>query len=320
MTGRNPERTTRAAVLVGVVFTSTSAILIRLSDAAPLAIAAYRMTFSALLMLPAMIWTIAPRRMPQSPPATADAAAGNRIHLRTSDLLWCMLSGLFLALHFASWITSLSYTTVASATVLVNTHPIFIVAASALFLNERPQPLSILLILAALGGSVLLALEPGAERGDSLLGNGLAAFGAAAVSGYLLIGRIVRPRLGLTQYTFIVYLSAALILDLACVVSGTPLFGLRPVNYLIFVGLALFPTLLGHSVFNWALRYLPPTFISIAVLGEPVIATLLALLLFREVPTLLTVAGGIVVIAAISGYLLREGRTASAATAPRAVD
>lgn len=288
----------RLAVLVGVAFTSTSAILIRLCGAPPLAIAAYRMIFSALLMLPAMLLTL--RR--EEPGRAAPGRPSRR------DLLWCLLSGFFLALHFASWITSLSYTTVANATVLVNTHPIFIVAASALLFKERPRPLSLVFVLAALAGSVLLAVEPGASAGGSLLGNGLALFGAAAVSGYLLIGRMVRPRLGLTQYTFLVYSSAAMILTLVCLLSGTPLGGFPAVDFLIFSGLALFPTLLGHSVFNWALRYLPTTFISIAVLGEPVLATIFALFLFTEVPPPWTLAGGLIVIGAIGAYLVYEGR------------
>jgi len=288
----------RLAVLVGVAFTSTSAILIRLSDAPPLAIAAFRMIFSALLMTPAMLVSLRGA-------GSHDRAPGRP---GRRELLWCLASGLFLALHFATWITSLSYTTVAAATVLVNTHPIFIVAASAIFFKERLRPLSLVFVLAAVGGSAILAIVPGRSAGGSLLGNGLALFGAAAVSGYLLIGRMLRPRLGVTQYTFLVYSSAAAILTLVCLLSGTPLGGFPAVNFLIFAGLAIFPTLLGHSVFNWALRYVPPTFISIAVLGEPVLATIFALFLFAEVPPASTLAGGAIVIAAIGAYLFYEGR------------
>ncbi len=288
--------TPRIAVLIGVLFTSTSAILIRLSDAPPLAIAAWRMTFSALLMLVPMVWSIVPARIPLGAPR----------RLRGTDLLWCIASGFFLALHFASWITSLSFTSVAAATVLVDTHPIFIVVLSSLFLKEKVRRLSLGLILIALAGSVLLAVEPGSGAGGTLYGNGLALFGAIAVSGYLMIGRIVRPRLGVTQYTFLVYASAAAMLLGVCLITGTPVSGFSPVNYLLFAGLAVFPTLLGHSVFNWALRYLPPIFISISVLGEPVLATCMALLVFSEVPTALTVIGGAVVIGAIGAYLLYE--------------
>ncbi|HUX14497.1 MAG TPA: DMT family transporter, partial [Spirochaetia bacterium] len=203
--------TPRIAVLVAVLFTSSSAILIRLSNAPPLAIAAWRMTLSALLMLPAMLWTMRVDR----------PAVGGTRRLTGKDVGWCIASGFFLALHFASWITSLSYTSVAAATVLVDTHPIFVVALSAIFLKERIRRVSLGLVLVALMGSVLLAIDSGNGSRGTIYGNGLALFGAAAVSGYLLIGRIVRPRLGVTQYTFLVYASAALMLLLLCLVTGT---------------------------------------------------------------------------------------------------
>jgi drug/metabolite transporter (DMT)-like permease len=289
-------------VLVGVFFTSTSAILIRLSTAPPLAIAAYRMALSALLMAPSFLWLELHGRVGSTEPSLRN--------IRGRDLLLCIASGLFLGVHFAAWISSLSYTTVADATVLVNTHPVFIMLASAIFLRERPDRTSVALVLTAFAGSIVLTLDTGTAGGGSLLGNGLAIGGAAAVSGYFLIGRMVRGRVGLTHYTFIVYLTAALALTVACIVAGVPLSGFPPRDYLVFAALAVFPTLLGHSVFNWALRYLLPTFVSVAVLAEPAYATVMAIAMFHEYPSVITVSGGIVVIGAIAAYLLHEGRRA----------
>jgi len=291
----------RVLVLIGVLFTSSSAILIRLTDAPPLATAAYRMLFSALLVLPPFIR----REYARGSSSTEPELSG--IALR--DLLLCVASGLFLAVHFALWITSLSYTTVASATVLVSTHPIFILLASVLFLHERPDRLTILLIAVAFAGSVLLGMNVGGAGNEAPLGNWLAFGGGAAVSGYFLIGRAVRGRIGATHYTFIVYLTAALFLIIACVVGRVPLTGFPARDFLLFSALAIFPTLMGHSIFNWSLRYLRPTFVSVAVLGEPIVATILAIFIFREVPSLATVAGGIVVVGAIAWFLYHEERT-----------
>jgi len=288
----------RILVLIGVLFTSSSAILIRLSDAPPLATAAYRMLFSALLVLPPFIR----REHAGGSSSTEPELSG----IAVQDLLLCVASGLFLAVHFALWITSLSYTTVASATVLVSTHPIFILIASVVFLRERPDRLTIILVAVAFAGSVLLGMNVGGTGNGSPLGNWLAFGGGAAVSGYFLIGRAVRGRIGATHYTFIVYLTSALFLIIACVVGGVPLTGFPVRDYLIFSALAVFPTLMGHSIFNWSLRYLRPTFVSVAVLGEPIFATILAVFIFSEVPSLVTAAGGIVIIGAIAWYLYHE--------------
>ncbi|MCF7928903.1 MAG: DMT family transporter [Spirochaetales bacterium] len=282
-------------VFTAVFFVSLSAILIRLSHAEPILIAFYRMAFSTLLMLPLL------------------GAPGTRGNTRRKDIFrglsgrdWilCTLSGVFLALHFWSWVTSLFHTTVAEATVLVNIHPVLVMAGGILILKETITRRALLYMLIAFGGSILLALSgagnPSGGQESHLLGNSLAVTGAAAVSGYMLIGRLLRSRISTYTYTVIVYsVSAACLLGLA-VLSGSFPADLPAREYLIFLLLAVFPTLLGHSVFNWSLRYLRASYVSTAVLGEPVFAGIIAVFLFDEIPGPFALAGAAIVLIAIS--------------------
>ncbi len=282
----------KIAVLIGVLFASSSAIFVRFSQAAPPIIAAYRMIFTSLILVP--IFTIDILR--KKPVSTV------KVKLSFGDFLLCILSGLFLSLHFLTWITALEYTSIASATVLVDTHPVFITLLSFLILKERISKKSLLLIAAALAGSIVIALG-GKSAGDSVLqGNLLALAGALFVSGYMLIGRAVRQRIGLNTYTLIVYLSSAVFL---LIISAAGSYSLAPYparEYLLFLALALFPTLLGHSVFNWALKYLKPSFVSTIILGEPVGSSILAIIFFLEFPSLITVIGGVIILTSL--YLL----------------
>lgn len=290
------ERHPGLVVAIGVVFTSLSAVLIRLSDAPPLAIATWRMALASLLLTP--IYARARLARPAAEPAESAPSA--------RALLLSLASGLFLALHFGFWITSLEYTSVASSTVLVTTHPILVGFAGMLLLRERLRLTEALAMLGALGGSVLLVGGGLAQGGTAPLGNLLAFLGAVAVSGYIILGRLIRRRLTATSYTMIVYPTAALLLGIAAAVGRVPLwpYGAREIT--IFAALAVFCTLLGHSLFNWALKFVKPTLVSTSILGEPVIASLLALLLFAEVPAPTTVVGGIIILACIGLFVRVE--------------
>ncbi|MFW6355838.1 MAG: DMT family transporter [Spirochaetota bacterium] len=281
-------------VAIGVVFTSLSAILIRLSTAPPLAIATYRMLFTTLLVLP--LFAIERSRSASRP-------------TKRSAVLLSVASGGFLALHFALWITSLSYTSVASSTVLVTTHPIIVALVGFLLLGERLSLRGVLSMLAALGGSVMLVWGGFGNGASASYGNLLAFLGAATVSGYMLLGSVVRRSLGVNTYTFIVYAVATVLLLGATVVTGTPLFPYSIRELALFFGLAFICTLLGHSLFSWALKYLKPTVISTSILGEPVIASLLAMMLFGEVPSLSTLIGGAVILLSIFLFVRSEART-----------
>jgi drug/metabolite transporter (DMT)-like permease len=274
-------------LVIGIVAVSAASILIRYAqtEAPSLVIAAYRLTLASLILAP-LAW---------------QRHRAELRRLEPVDWRWAIISGVFLAFHFATWITSLEYTSVASSVVLVSTSPLWVALAAWLFLRERlTRPVVIGLIVAVVGGVIVSLSDTRQSAGSApLLGNALALAGALTVTGYLLIGRRLRRKLALAPYVAMVYGTAALVLLLMAVVARQPLTGYRPVIYLWFLLLALVPQLIGHSSFNWALAYLPATFVAIATLGEPIGSTLLAYLLLGEIPTLLKVFGAALILTGI---------------------
>ncbi len=215
----------------------------------------------------------------------------------------CAASGVFLAFHFLAWFVSLRYTSIASATILVNTHPIIIVLGSFFILRERIKKKALLFIGMTLAGSLIISFGDYSRGGDSLFGDLMALLGALSVSGYILIGRVVRQKMPLFLYTFTVYLSSTVVLIFLDLVTGTPLFPYAIREFIIFFALAFFCTIGGHTVLNWALRWVEPAYISTAILGEPVFASLVALFILREVPSIYTLLGGAVVISGIYFFI-----------------
>ena len=242
-----------------------------------------------------------------------------RYRLELGRLTWkvgwkVILSGLFLAIHFASWITSLQYTSVASSVVLVTTTPLWVAIFGSLLLNEKISRQVGIGLAVALTGSVLVGLSgelPGLLSGEtgmniafvgsdtSLTGNLLALVGAWTAAGYMLVGRSVRPQLSLPVYTFLVYGTSAVILLFTIAVSSIPMAGFTPKIYIWLLLLAVVPQLIGHTAFNWALRYVPASLVSIALLGEPIGSTILAMIFLRENPVIFEVIGGIFILAGI---------------------
>ncbi len=274
-----------AILAISVVIVSSSSILIRFAqaDAVPsLAIAAWRMTLAAIVLGGAIALNARGRQQ-----IAASIA---------KDYALALAAGVFLALHFATWIASLSYTSVASSTALVTTNPVWIALASWLLFKEKLGAWLIVGIAAAIGGSMLIFLSDlGAEAGQAgarpLLGNSLALVGSLAVCGYLLIGRRLRKTMSLLPYVFLVYSAAALVLLAASLGSGIALRGYSNLAWACLAGLALGPQLLGHSGINWSLKHIPATFIAIAILGEPVSAALMAWGIFGEGFASLQLAG-----------------------------
>ncbi len=195
-----------------------------------------------------------------------------------------LLAGLFLALHFASWIHSLAYTSVASSTMLVTTNPLWVGIASYFIFRERLDRIAIMGIAITIAGSLLTGWsDHGSDKGSNpLLGDALALLGALLVSGYLMTGRSLRKKLSTTAYIWLAYTSAALILGVVWLFTSQPLLGFSSTAYLCLLGLALGPQLIGHTAFNWALKHLSATFISVAILCEPIITSTLAYFLFDE--------------------------------------
>ncbi len=265
-----------AAVFFGVIAVSISSILIKLSSAPALAIATYRMLFTFLIL----------------GPATLATSSGQLRRVTRGDLVLSVASGLFLALHFISWITSLKYTSVASSVVLVTMQPVFVVIGGYFFLRERVPKNALYGALVAMAGSIFIGLNDARAGQGSLFGDLLAFAGAVLVAAYVVLGRGLRQRLSLLPYTFLVYGTASVVLLAASLLSGTPLWPYSAYNFALFLALAIFPTILGHTVFNWALRYVKAAVISVSILGEPVGAIILAIPILREVPGPAQLLGG----------------------------
>lgn len=280
---QDPHRLLAYAILAAaVLIVSGAAIMIRYAQAEgvpSISIATWRLTLAALVLTPLVLAT-------QRPALAA---------LTAREWGFGLASGAFLALHFASWISSLAYTSVASSVALVTTNPIWIALASWLFLKERPSGLLALGIASAIGGSALIFLsdsQPGAAVGSNpMLGNLLAVVGSLTVCGYLLIGRKLRAGVGLLPYIWLVYSASALCLMALALISGQKLFGFSEFAWLMLAGLALGPQLLGHSAVNWALKHLSASFIAVAILGEPVGSAILAWLLLGEKFAVLQLCG-----------------------------
>ena len=258
-------------------------MLIRLADAPSLVIGAYRLSLASLILAPLSL-----------------ARAGHELRaLGVRDLLLAGLSGLFLALHFAFWITSLRYTSVASSVVLVTINPIFVGIAAHFLTGERLNRQTTLGIVIAVIGAAVIGYGDWGIGWRAFGGDVLALLGALAVAGYYLVGRSVRPRVSLLAYASLAYLAAALALLALAIASGDSLQGYSGQTYLMLILLALVPQLLGHTSLNWALRYVSATLVSIAVLGEPVGATILAYLVLGEVPTPPEIGGGALILAGV---------------------
>ena len=282
-------------LICGIFAVSTASILIRFAlDAGvpALVVAAYRLTFATLILTPIVL-------------------RGHTAELRgltRRDWLWTSLSGMFLALHFATWISSLDYTTVTSSVVLVTTGPIWVALASWLIFREKLTLPIVLGLIVAVCGGMLVGLSDSAGLGLSgtqLWGDFLALAGAWFVAGYLLIGRQLRHRMSLLTYIYLVYGMAALMLIALALLSGasfTQLPSGEPYPISVFVWLlllAILPQLVGHSSYNYALRFLPTTYVAIVALAEPIGASLLALVVLHEVPRPLTIVGAIVILIGI---------------------
>jgi len=287
-------------LLIGILAVSTASIFIRFAqkEASSLVIAAYRMTLAGLILAPVAL-----------PGAMRSLQA-----LRPGQRWLILLSGLFLAFHFGAWITSLEYTSVASSVVLVTTTPLWVALLSPLVLKERIRRETWFGLLIAMAGGVLVGFQESCSLeagkliclspqdflgGRAMLGNALALFGAFMAAGYMVVGRQVRPVLSLFSYTFWVYSISAVYLLLFVALSGEKLTGFSGMTYLWFTLLAVFPQVIGHSSFNWALKYLPAAFVSLALLGEPVGTTILAVIFLKEAPGTAELVGGALILAGI---------------------
>lgn len=287
-------------LIFGILAVSTASIFIKnaLHEAPPLVIAAYRLSIASLLLAPVVL-------------------VRKRLELRSLQLgEWALalLSGFLLALHFAAWISSLEYATVASSVVLVSTTPLWVALLSPFTIKEPVKRLAAVgMLLALLGGSIVglsdscawmagnLSCPALADflRGEAFVADLLALVGAVMAAGYLIIGRRLRERVSLLSYIFVVYSMAAVVLVIFMLISGHTALGYSPTTYGWFILLALVPQLLGHSTFNWALGYLSTAYVSISLLGEPIGSAVLAYFFLDEMPGALKMIGAVLILAGI---------------------
>lgn len=266
---------------LGLVAVSFGAIFVRLaSDVAPLASAAWRLTLAAIVLTAIVIWR------PQY--TMTRRAAG-----------WCMLSGVALGLHFALWFSSLQLTSVASSVLFMSTHPLFVGIGSILLLDERPSRRLVAATGLALLGGALIVFGDFRFAGSALYGDVLAVGGGLMAAVYFMIGRHVRKTVSAIEYNAATYATAAALVLILCAATGTKLIGFSAHTTIYLVLLALVPQLIGHSTLNWALEHLPASRVSFWTLGEPVAATLLALVLFQEFPSGLNIVGAAIILVAI---------------------
>lgn len=284
------------ALIVATLAVSTASVFIRYAqgDGAPsLVIAALRLAFATLLI---------------APPALTRHLDEIKRFTRTEILLG-VFSGIFLAVHFASWITSLEYTSVANSVVFVSTGPLWVALLSPALLKEHLSRTAIVGLALALVGGTVIGLSDACSispfscpalrdilRGTAMWGNFLALIGAWTVSGYLVIGRRLRSRMSLVPYIFLVYGMAALTLLAFMLVSGISPLGYLPAIYGWIFLLAAVPQLLGHTTYNWLLKYLPATLVAVVTLAEPLGSAVLAYFFLNETPTTVAVLGGALIL------------------------
>ena len=297
---RHPQVNPFLAIFFGILAVSTASIFVRYAQAyAPsLVIAAWRLSLATLVLAPAALTRFRPELK----------------RMTGYELALGLLSGIFLAAHFATWISSLEYTTVASSVVLVSTSPLFVALLAPIFLKEGISRQVIVGFVFALAGIIVVAISDTCSwqnthlacpsfneflQGKAFIGDLLALAGALAGACYLIIGRKLRGGISVVSYIFIVYGMAAVVLVLVMLSAGQSAWGYPPIAYVWFMLLALVPQLLGHSTFNWALGYLSAAFVSLTLLGEPIGSTILAYFLLDETPTALKVIGAILILAGL---------------------
>ncbi|MFB1082460.1 DMT family transporter [Jeotgalibacillus sp. JSM ZJ347] len=282
------EKLAPLAIIVGVITVSFSAILVKLSSGEPGVIAFYRMLFSAFILLPFFL-------------------RGHMKELKTlnkKDWIVTSAAGAFLALHFILWFESLQYTSVASSTVLVTMQPLFAFAGAYFLFNEKISSKAVISAIAAISGSVLIGIGDLQVSGMALIGDIIALISCAFVTAYLLFGQSVRKHLSLTTYTFIVYSISAIVLFIYVLIKGESLGPFQTNDWLIFLSLAVLPTLFGHSLFNWAIKWVSTTVISMAILFEPVGAAIFAYFILGETLGGEQLTGGMIILLSLGFFVL----------------
>jgi drug/metabolite transporter (DMT)-like permease len=276
-------------LIFGVIGVSTGSIFARLADAPAIVTAAYRVGLATLILIPVAGWK----------------ARGELGNLSLHDIKLAVLSGLFLALHFATWISSLDYTAIANSVVLVNTIPLWVGLLTPLVSKDRIKRATVISIIISVIGGAIIGFGDFAIGGNALWGDFLAVVGAMCAAVYLLLGRNLRRKLSLLAYVVVCYGSAAVLLWLIVIFLDLPITAYRADTFAAFWAMALISQILGHSSYNWALKWFSTSFIAVALLGEPIGSTIMAYIIFKEGLTWTKFIGGLFILSAI--YIAASG-------------
>ena len=275
-------------IVTGVIGISLSSIFVKYSTAPSAVTAAFRLLWTVLLMTPVVLCKKEVRR--------------ELLQINRKNFILSALSGLFLAVHFAVWFESLLHTSVASSTTIVCTEVIWVSLGFCLFMKGKLSKKAVAAIAVILAGSMLIAYADSVAGGAHLYGDVLALLAAIAVAVYMLIGRVVREGVSTTVYTYVVYVVCAVTLVLICICQGHRIFDFGMSAVIVGFLLAVFSTILGHSIFSWCLKYFSPSFVSASKLCEPVVAAVFAAFLFGELPSMLQVFGGVMILGGVYYY------------------
>ncbi len=280
------------ALIIGVFAVSTASTFIRLAQAEVgyLAISAWRLVFASLILTPFAL----------------KYRSQEIRDLSLRQWFLAFLSGIFLSIHFVTWIKSLELTSVAASVVLVTTYPIFVGIFSSVFLGEKLGRKLVIGLAVAFSGTIIISVGDLGQGIHMVQGDILALLGSLSAAGYFLIGRELRADLSLVGYIYPVYSISAIILVLITVPMGVRMTGFSSYYWVLLFFTALIPQIIGHSSLNWALKYLKATYVTLSVLGEPIGSTILAWLVLNEIPPLTSIIGGVVVLIGI--YFAQKSR------------
>ncbi|WP_338044851.1 DMT family transporter [Paenibacillus lignilyticus] len=279
-------------LIVGMLAISFAPIFVRYSNAPVSVQGMYRMLFTFILMLPFGV--------KQLPGIKA---------ISRKDWLLLLAAGFFLALHFLLWMASLTYTSIASSTILLALEPVFVMVGAFLLFKDKPRKFAVIGMIVALIGAISIGSGDITLSQRAFFGDSLSFFGALAVAVNMLIAKQILKRVSSFLYSFIVFGVTTVCFAIYNVATSTPMSGYADREWIVFLLLAIVPTVFGHMIFNWLLKYVKPTTISMSVLAEPVGASLLGMLLFREMVTGFQLIGGAFVIAGLILYMRAEKQT-----------
>ena len=285
-------------VLIGILSVSFASVVIKLTYDVPAVImSTYRLVISTVIL---GSWSFV-----------------KGINIKPSskkELFLAMLSGFFLSLHFISWIASIKFTSIPSSVVLVSTSPIFVSLLSYIIFKEKQDIFTIIAVFLSVLGSGLIAFSDSGGFGmafdkKAFIGDLLALFGAFAVGVYFMVGAGLRKSMDTFQYISLVYGFSAVFTLIFAVLSGEQFFGYRKISYFYMFLLAVVPQLLGHTSFNWALKYLKANAVAISTLGEPVGASILAYIFFGQIIKPLQAVGMVLVLVSIAVAISRSSNS-----------